>query len=157
MYRSFAPFPLLDANHHPGRIDAANPEMQHFVEPQPGRVGGEQHRAVLPTDGVLEHPFDLLGAQDLRELDRLTGPGNLEGRSIALQRRVIEEAETVHDNVQRAPRSVPVAQEIPQVVLHLLIGDLVLVPRQSFDRPQVRLAGSIRQAPHDHILVHATT
>ena len=116
---------------------------------------------MFSTGGLFEHTLDLLGAQDHRKLDRLARPGNFERRPIALQCRVIEKAETVHDNVQRAPGSVPVAQEMPQVGLYFLIRDLVgrpmVVPRQSFDRPQVRLAGSIGHPADHHVLVHATT
>ena len=115
---------------------------------------------MFATGGLREHPLDLLAAQDHRELSWLAWPRNLERGAIALQRRVIEEAETVHDNVHRTPRSVPIPQEMAQVILHLLIRNLVgrpvVVPRQSFDRPHVRLSRPVGHPPHEHVLVHAT-
>ena len=74
-------------------------QMDHFVEPQAGRVRGQQHRPMFPIRGLRDAPARSPRAQDHRELDRLARPGNRERRPVALQRRVIEEAETVHDDV----------------------------------------------------------
>lgn len=73
------------------------------------------------TASLREDPLDLFGTQKNRELDRLAGPRNLEGRPITLQGRVIEEPEAVHDNVERAPGAVSIAQQMSYVRLHLLI------------------------------------
>ena len=86
----FRPFPVLDADHHPGRVDIADAQVEHFVEPQAGGVGGEQRRAMFPIGGLREHPLDLLAAQDHGEAHRLARPGNIERRPIALQGRAIE-------------------------------------------------------------------
>ena len=60
--------------------------MQHFVQPKPGCVGCQQHRAVLEIGRMRHEVLDLLATQDRGERLPLPRDGNRERRAVAFQR-----------------------------------------------------------------------
>src|SRR5713226_2768023 len=62
------PLALLDPDDHPGAIDVADLERDHFVGPQARAIGHAQRRSVLEARGSLQEARDLLRAQNHRQL-----------------------------------------------------------------------------------------
>lgn len=54
--------------------------------------------------------------------------------------------------------AVAIADQVQEIRLHLIIGDLVgrsaIVLGQTRDRRQIRLAGPLRHSAHDHVVIH---
>ncbi len=147
VYRSLPALALLDANRHPRRIDVGDAQVEHFVQPQAGRVGRQQHRAMLQIRRVGDHP--LRPPRDSRSPGSLPGwrmRRNRERRPVALQRRVVEKPQPVDDDVAGIPRSLSIANQVQEIRLHLLIRNLVgrsvVELGQARDRRQVRSRAS---------------
>ena len=117
---------LLDADRHPRRVDIGDAQMQHFVEAQarPRTSSGAscdasdsaRGRSAAATSSRLRRAGSLPGCR---------GDGMRERRPVALQRLVIEEPQPMHDDVAGAPGALAVANQMQQIRLHLLIGDLI--------------------------------
>jgi len=110
---------------------------------------------------VGDQPLDLLSTQHGRQGARLPRRRNGTRHAVALQRLVVEEAQPTHDDVAGTPRPVPIANQVEDVGLNLLVGDPVRRPmverRETADRPQVRFPRPIGEASNDHGLIHATS
>ena len=62
---------LFDANGHPGRIDIADPQVEHLVQAQAGGVSRLEHRAMLQVWGVGDEALHLRTTQEHRPFARL--------------------------------------------------------------------------------------
>jgi hypothetical protein len=74
---------------------------------------------------------------------------------------VIEEAQAVDDDVARAPRPFSIANEMQQVRLHLLVGELIGRPSIESGHPrdgaQVRLLCFLGHPAYHHVVGHPLT
>jgi hypothetical protein len=112
---------LLHAYRHSCRINVGDPKVQDFVESQARCVGREEHRAMLRIRRVHDHLLDFFAAQNRGELLPLARRRNGEGRAVAFQRRVKEEPQPVRHHIAGAPGPLPLAQQVDQIRLHLLV------------------------------------
>jgi hypothetical protein len=157
----FAALALLNANRHPRRVDIADSQVQDLIQPQPSGIGRHQHRPMLLVGGVGDEPVHFLTTHEGRQFARLPRGRDRERRPVALQRRVVKEAEAVDHDVAGTPGPPTLLQQMPEIRLHFGIGNLVrpspVIAGQARHRPQVRLTRPIGKPPHDHVLVHPPT
>jgi len=149
---------LLDANRHPRRIDIGDAEVQDLAQPQAGRVGGQDDRAMSEIHHVRDQSLDVRAARNGGERGRTPWRGHAEGHAVACQGRVVEKAERLHDDVAPAPRSPSLANHVQQIRLNLCIRDAVrgsaIELRQPAHGPEIRLTRPIRHPAHLHVIVH---
>ena len=116
---------MLDAYRHPGRVTVADTQVEDFVQAQPTRIARHQHGAMFEVRGVGDQVPDLRATQERREFAWLAWGGNAKRGAIALQRRVIQKAQRVDRDVARTPRPLTITNQVQQVGLHLLVGNLI--------------------------------
>ncbi len=110
-----ASLPLLDANGHARRIEVADARVQQLGEPHARRVNRENHRAMFQIPHLCDQPRDFGTAEDRRERARTARRRHTERHAVALQRGVIRQAQSLHDDVAGTPRSLPLANQVQQV------------------------------------------
>lgn len=103
---------LVHANRHAIRVDVRDLEVDDFADPEPRGVGRHEQGPVLGVVGRVEQPADLLLAQDLRQLGRLFRGRDAELRTIALERLVVQEAQSVEHDVAATPRQLPLHSQV---------------------------------------------
>jgi len=96
--------------------------------------------------------------EDLRELRRLLGTGEVEFGGGPIQGDPIEKPQTVANGVAALPSQVPFLAEMEQVVLDLLHGELigtaVVVTGQAGHRLQVGFLRVLGQIADPQVVVH---
>ena len=123
-----------------------------------GRARGEGQLAV--SEGASQ-PREILCAEDDRERlhwkQKRRAPADPAG-AVSLQRDVIEEPQSAHHDVARAPRELSVAQQMHHIRLNLPVRDPIrraaIKSREPRHRPQVRFARPVGNPPREHVVVH---
>jgi len=110
---------------------------------------------------VRNHALDLVVAQDGGQRLVLTWRRNRERRAVTLQRRVKEEPQPVRHDIAGTPRPLPLAQQVDEIGLHLVVRNLIrrppIEPGESGHRPQIRLARTVGEPARDHVVLHPLT
>jgi len=140
-----AAFALADVNHHPLAVDIGDLKAAEFGAPDTRRVQGHEHGAVEEVTGRVDEVRDFLGTQDLRELARAFGPGDVFEQITTLQRLDIEEAERGHMLLDSARVQLFLLKQVglilAQVLRTELIGRLVKMVGEFLDDSNVSLDG----------------
>jgi hypothetical protein len=91
-------------------------------------------------------------------LSRSAGARDVELRLRALERGVVEEAQSADRDVAAAPGELALAHQVQQVALHLVLLDAVGTASVELGhrrhRGQIGLACALREAAQHHVLVH---
>ncbi len=152
------PLALIDAEGHALAVDVAHFEPCDLADPEAGAVGRHQEHAVLDVRRDREEPLDLLAAQDLGQPLGHFGARQTELRLTLSECDAIEKPQAIGDEVAGAVGEPPLLQEVQEVALHLLDGDPIGTPpielRQAPHRLDIRLPGTDRHPPQDHIVFH---
>ena len=119
------PLALLDAHGHPVGVEIGDLEVDQLAHPQAGGIGGGEQEAVADARAGVEQAPDLLAAEDLGELLGLPGGRDDEVRAIVTKGDVVEEAEGVSRLVTRAPGQLALLEQVGEVVLDLVGGELI--------------------------------
>jgi hypothetical protein len=108
-----------------------------------------------------EQPPHLFPAQDLRQFLRLLRERAVKLGSRMAQRHVVEEPEGVGRLAARAPGELALLNQVREVRLDFVVGDLVgrpaVVLRQADHGSDVRLVGAWGEAAHSHVADHAVS
>ncbi len=132
-----------------------------FAHAQTRGVDGRQQEPMARMRGHREQPPDFLAAQDLGQFLRLLREGDVEVGPRMAQRHMVEKAEGVGRLTTRAPRQLSFLDQVGEIGLHLVAGDLVrrspVVLRQSHDGGDVRLVSAGGEAAHGHVADHAVS
>jgi hypothetical protein len=154
-------FPLLDAHRHPVGIEVRDLQGNRLTHAQAGGVGGRQQEAMTDVRAGVEHPPDLLAAEDLRQRLRLLGGGDVEVAARVAQRHVVEEAEGMGGLTARAPGQLADLDQVGEIGLDFVVGELVrgalVMLRQAYDGGHLRLVGARGEAAQGHVTDHAGT
>jgi hypothetical protein len=151
---------LHDADGHACRVNVRDAQVRHFGETQAGCVGQQHDRAVLERRRLLDQSLDFVRTQHDRQSAGLAGRRDREDGALALQRCVKEEPQATDDDVARAPRPLPVAEEMHEIRLHFRVRDSIGRPAieagEACDGPEVGFAGPVRKPPRQHVIIHPT-
>jgi len=149
---------LLDPHRHTVGIDVRNLERDHLADAQARGVDGHQQEAMTRLGGDGKQPPHLFLAQDLGQFLRLLREGHVKRRPWVVQRHVIEEPEGVGRLTARAPGELALLNQVREVRLDFVVGDLVgrsaVVLRQPDHSSDVRLVGAWGEAAHGHVADH---
>ncbi len=135
------------------------PETNHFAHTQSRAVGSHQQHAMSGQARVGEQACNLFLAENLRELRRLAGSGDVERGLLPSEGLVVEEAQAGQGNDATTPRELSLPHEMKKVGLDFPIADAirgtVVVGRQSGDRPQIAALGLRGHTAEGHVVDHA--
>jgi hypothetical protein len=140
------------------RVESISTDLQvaEFGDPQPGPVGGHEHRPVLEVLGGAEEPRDLLARKDLRQLLGLLGSRQRELGRAALQGDAVEELKRARRDVAAARGKLALGEQVQKVALGLFradpIGRSAVVLRERRDRTDVRFACALGHAADREIV-----
>jgi len=151
----------LDANGHTVGIEIRDLQRDHLADPQTGGVGRREQEAVPGVRAGIEQAPDFLAAEDLRQLLRLLGGGDVEVDLRVAERHMVEEPEGVRRLAARAPGQLALLDQVSEVGLHLVVGELIRRPlvvlRQLHHLADVGLVGAARETAQRHVADHAGT
>jgi len=140
-----AGFALADVSHHALAVGIGDLKRAEFGARNTRRVQGHEHGAVEEVTGRVDEVRDFLGTQDLRELARAFGPGDIFEQITTLQRLDIEEAERGHMLLDSARVQLFLLKQVglilAQVLRTELIGRLVKMVGEFLDDSNVSLDG----------------
>ena len=152
---------LADADSHSSRIDVRDFQLRKLADAKARAVGSHQHRAVLFIANGCEKPHKLVAVENLRQLRRPLGAGNVKMRIGALQRDTIKKPDAVTRDIATRPAQLALHAQMQNVILHLpgadALGTALAVPHQSGDGVDICFDGSLRQAANGHVVDHFLT
>ncbi len=152
---------MLDANGHTVGSEIRDLQRDHLADPQTGGVGRREQEAVPGVRAGIEQAPDFLAAEDLRQLLRLLGGGDVEVDLRVAERHMVEEPEGVRRLAARAPGQLALLDQVSEVDLHLVVGELIRRPlvvlRQLHHLADVGLVGAARETAQRHVADHAGT
>lgn len=153
-----APFPLSYANQHSRTIDVRNLQLCQLADPQPGRKWSHEQRLVSGVGRSSKEAPQLPVVEHLGQLLRLAPPRNPENHIRPSQHALIEKSQARSLPVVRTVSVPPVPDEMHQIVLHFVTGQLVRTTvemhRQLLDRFEVQASRSIGQPAQIHDIFH---
>jgi len=160
--REVAIFPalaVLDPDGHAVGVDGRDLEGNRLADAQAGRVDGHQQQAMTRVGRQGEQPPDFFAAQDVGQLLGLLGKRHVKVGPRMAQRHVVEEAKGVRRLTTRAPGELALLDEVREVGLDFVTGDLVWGPtvvfRQADHGSDVRLVGARRETADGEVADHA--
>jgi hypothetical protein len=141
-----AAFALADVDRQAVGVEVRDLEGDDLADAETTGVGGRQQEAMPGMRAGAQEAPDFFPAQDIGQLLGLAGRRHVEGRRLAPEGHVVEEAEGVAGLGARTPRARALAEHQRDVRLHLvgreLVGGPVVVAGQAYHLTDVRLVGS---------------
>jgi hypothetical protein len=154
----FGALALLDPDRHAVGVDVRHLERDCLADAEAGGIDGGQQESLARMRRHRQQVPHLFPAQDLRQSLRLLREGHVKVGPRMAERHVIEEPEGVRRLTARAPGELPLVDQVGEIRLHLVAGDLVrrspVVLRQAHDGRDVRRVGAPREATHGHVADH---
>jgi len=152
---------LADVDGHAVGVEVGDLEGDDLADAEAAGVGGRQQEPMPGVGAGAQQAPDFLPAQDVGQLLGLLGRRDVERGLLAPERHVVEKPERVRGLGARAPRPLPRLEEVRQVGLHLVGGELIgrppVVAGQAHHLLDVRLVGAWREPSHGHVADHAGT
>ena len=144
------PLGLLYADLHAVAEDVGGLERDDFADSEAGSIDGEKNGAVLEIAHTAQQPVDFLDTQDLGKSLLSPSYGQVETGFVPLQEIVVEGAHSGKGDVAATEGQTTVFDEVYQVGLDLLVGQLiggcVVVSGQPYDAADVSSLGVFGQA-----------
>ena len=155
------PLGLLYADLHAVAEDVGGLERDDFAHSEAGSIDGEKNGAVLEIADTVQQPLYFLDTQDLGKSLLSPSNGQVETRFIAAQEIVVEGTHSGKGDVAAAEGQTTVFDEVYQVGLDLLVGELiggrVVVSGQPYDAADVCSLGVFGQASQGQMVVKPFT
>jgi hypothetical protein len=150
---------LRDPDRHAVDVDVRDLEGDRLADAKTRGVDDGQDEPMTRMRRRGEQPPHFLAAEDLGELLGLLGQRDHELGPRAAERDVVQEAEGVGSLATRAPGELAIVDQVREVRLDFVVGDLVrrpaIVLRQPDHGGDVRLVGPRRESANGHVAHHA--
>src|SRR3989449_290573 len=152
---------LRDPHGHAVGVNVPHLERDRLADAQACGIDGGEQKPMARMRRHRQQPPHLFPAQNLRQFLRLLREGHVKIGPRMAERHVIEESEGVGRLTARAPGQLPLVDQVGEIGLHLIAGDLVrrspVVLCQSHDGGDVRRVGAPGEPTHGHVANHAVS
>ena len=157
----FVAFALINPEQAPGTLDMPGLETDNLAYPQPGDVDGHQQRPVFGISGELDQAKDFLDGERIGEFLLFSTGWNREGPIRSFEDSGVQKPEGRKGNVTGAPGEFQFLDQMEQIPLDLVLGQLIrglhIEFSQTGNRFQIRGLGSLSQMSQSHLVEHSGT
>ena len=154
-------FALLNPDQPPGTLDMPGLEANGFTDPQSRAVDGHQQRPVFGIVGEGDQAESFLDGERVRKFLLFTPGGNREGPIRSFKDSCVQKTEGGKCNVAGVPGEFSFLDQIEQIALDLVLGQLIgglhIEFCQTGDRGDVGCFCFLSQITQSHLIEHQGT